>query len=72
MNDKIILEEIRAAMDGVADAENDLARLLNEIEAAPRAEKTTISEALNDAFEKLRDAREHLGKLETLIRVKDE
>jgi hypothetical protein len=38
----------------------------------PRAEKTTISEALHDAFQKLRDAREHLGKLETLIRAKDD
>ena len=72
MNDKIILEEIRVAVDRVANAENDLARLLKEIEAAPRAEKTTISEALHNAFQKLRDAREHLGKLETLIRAKDD
>lgn len=72
MNDKIILEEIRAAKSGVADAESDLVRLLKEIEVAPRAEKTTISETLHDAFQKLRDAREHLGKLETLIRAKDD
>ena len=72
MNDKIILDEIRVAKDRVADAESDLARLLKEIEVAPRAEKTTISEALHNAFQKLRDAREHLGKLETLIRAKDD
>jgi hypothetical protein len=72
MKDKIILEEIGVAKNGVADAENDLARLLKEIEVAPRAEKTTISEALHAAFQKLRDAREHLGKLETLIRGKDD
>ena len=72
MNDKIILDEIRVAKDRVADAESDLARLLKEIEVAPRAEKTTISEALHNAFQKLRDAREHVGKLETLIRAKDD
>jgi len=70
MNEKIILEEIRVAKNGVAGAENDLARLLKEIDVAPRAEKTTISEALHAAFQKLRDAREHLATLETLIRAK--
>ena len=72
MNDKIALEEIRVAKTCVADAESDLARLLKEIEVAPRAEKTTISEALHAAFQKLHDAREHLGKLETLIRTRDD
>jgi hypothetical protein len=72
MNDKIILEEIRVAKNVVADAEGDLAKLLKEIDAAPRAEKTTISEALHNAFRKLRDACEHLGKLETLIRGEDD
>jgi hypothetical protein len=71
MNDKLVLEEIRAAKSGVAAAENDLARLLSEIQVAPRAEKTTISEALHNAFQKLRDAREHLGKLEQLVRGED-
>jgi hypothetical protein len=72
MNDKTILEEIRVAKDAVADAESELAGTLKEIEVAPRAEKTTISGALHDAFQKLRDAREHLGKLETLIEPKDD
>ncbi len=69
---RFILEEIRVATNGVADAENDLEKLLKEIEIAPRAEKTTISEALRHAFEKLRNAREHLGRLETLICGKDD
>jgi hypothetical protein len=72
MNDKIVLEEMRAATNGVADAENDLARLLKEVEVAPRAEKTTINEALHDALRKLRDARERLGELEMLIRGKND
>lgn len=72
MKDKIALEEIRAAKNGVADAESDLDRLMKAIEVAPRAEKTTISEALHDAFQKLRDARKHLGKLEALLLGKDD
>jgi hypothetical protein len=71
VKDELVSEEIRAAKNGVADAENDLATLLSEIEVAPRAEKTTISAALHAAFQKLRDAREHLGKLEALLRDKD-
>lgn len=72
MHDELVMEEIRQAKNGVADAENDLAKLLSEIQAAPRAEKTTISEALHEAFLKLRHAREHLGRLETLLRAKQD
>jgi hypothetical protein len=72
MKDKLVLEEIEAAKNDVADAETDLARLLSEIQAAPRAEKTTISEALRIAFQKVREGREHIVKLETLLRGKDD
>jgi len=72
MKDKLVLEEIRVAKNGVADAESDLAKLLKEVQVAPRAEKTTIGEALHNALQKLRDAREHLGKLETLIRGEED
>lgn len=72
INDKILLEKIRAAKNGVADAESELAKLLKEIEVAPRAEKTTIGEALRNAFRKLRDAREHIGKLEARLSGKDD
>ena len=71
MKDESILEEIQVAKDSVAGAESDLAALLKKIEIAPRAEKMTISEALQSAFQKLRGAREHLGKLEALIRGDD-
>jgi hypothetical protein len=56
----------------VADAQSELARLLQEVEVARRAEKTKISEALHNAVQKLRDAREHLEKLETLIGGEDD
>ena len=71
MTDKVVLDEVLVANTTVADAQSELARLLQEVEVAPRAEKTKVSEALRNAMQKLRDAREHLGKLETLIRGDD-
>jgi hypothetical protein len=68
MKDKRIVEEIRAAKDGVTAAEDDLARLLREIRGGARAEKITISEALQTAFDKLRATRKHLVTLEKLTR----
>lgn len=72
MKNKLVLEEIDAAKGGVTDAEHDLTRLLREVQSAPRAEKTTISEALHAAFEKLREARNHLVTLEKLIKAGDD
>ena len=72
MKEQRILEEVRAAKNGVAEAEGDLARLLREIRAGARAEKITISEALQTAFEKLRATRQHLETLEKLAREPDE
>jgi hypothetical protein len=67
MKGELVLEDIRTAKNRVAEAESDLAGLLKAIRIAPRAEKTRISEPLHNALLKLRDAREHLGKLETAI-----
>ena len=68
--DEQLLQEIKSAKDAVADAEGDLARLLGEIQTGVRAEKTTISEALQKAFDKLRAARGHLVRLEDLALTK--
>jgi hypothetical protein len=72
MKNKRILEESTAAKNGVAEAESDLARLLQEIRGGARAEKITISEALQAALEKVRSARKHLVTLEALTREADE
>ena len=68
--DKQILQEILSAKDAVADAEGDLSRLLREVKSGLRAEKTTISEALQKAFDKLRAARGQLVRLEKLAVAK--
>ncbi len=72
MNEPRFLVEVRAAKNAVTEAEDDLAKLLNEIRSALRAEKVTMSEVLQRAFDKLRDAREHLVTLEKLAREPDE
>jgi outer membrane PBP1 activator LpoA protein len=66
MKDELLLANVRLAQSEVAEAEDQLANLLRELEPAARAEKTTISIALEAAFGKLRAARHHLGVLETL------
>ena len=72
MKESTALVEIQAAKTDVTDAEDDLAKLMSEIQSAARAEKTTISEALLKAFNKLRAAREHLDTLEKLARGQDD
>ncbi len=68
MKEPRILVDIQCAKDAVASAEGDLGRLLGVLHAASRAEKTTISQALRDAFRKLRVARELLVTLEKSAR----
>jgi hypothetical protein len=59
-------ESIAAALQEVAAADREIARLLRGIRVAPRASKTTISEALQDALARLRRARESLLDLQKL------
>lgn len=68
--DERLLQEIKSAKNAVADAEGDLTRLLREVRTAVRAEKTTISDALQKAFDKLSVAREQLVRLEKLALAK--
>ena len=68
--DEQLLQEIQSAKDAVADAEGDLGRLLREVKSEVRAEKTTISEALQQAFDKLRAASGQLVRLEELALAK--
>lgn len=68
---KLLLSKIESAKTGLSDAEGDLEKVLREIRIAPRAQKTTISAVVEDAFAKLRAARATLGDLEEIV-VKDE
>ena len=53
----------------VGAAESDLAELLRTMNSAPRAEKTTISAAVQDALARLTHARKSLIALQELIPV---
>lgn len=72
MDKELLLANVRSAKSEVAEAEVELEALLRELERNVRAEKTTISKALESAFDKLRTARKHLGNLEDLASGKDE
>jgi hypothetical protein len=63
----LLASKVEAAKRNVIEAEADLERLLSELRAMARAEKTTISAALESAFTKLRAARSDLEALEQLV-----
>ncbi|KYF51415.1 hypothetical protein BE08_32235 [Sorangium cellulosum] len=67
MQKKTLLEKVTAAKQEIADAESNLERALREIQVAPRADKTTVSEVVQAAFTKLRAARTNLTELEGLV-----
>jgi hypothetical protein len=71
MEKAILLKMIETAKRDVADAETDLARLLREIQIAPRADKTTISKVVEDAFSKLRSVKTNLLDLEGVVKSDD-
>jgi hypothetical protein len=63
----ILLEKVAAAKRDIADAESNLEKVLLEIQRARRADKTTISKVVEDAFTKLRAVRTNLVDLEVLV-----
>jgi hypothetical protein len=73
MTDKKTLQltKLDVAKREVGRAEKDIDRLLGEVRVAPRAEKTTVSQVLEDAFAALRAAKTELAELERLIKSDD-
>jgi hypothetical protein len=60
-------KKLEAAIEEVTAAEKELTKLLPQIRVAPRAEKTTISKAVEDALSRLRLARTDLLELQKLV-----
>jgi hypothetical protein len=71
MEKRRFLEKVDAARRDIVDAENYLGRVLREIETAPRADKTTISKVVEEAFLKLKAARANLVDLESAVTESD-
>jgi hypothetical protein len=67
MTNATLLEKIDAAKKEIALAESELELVLTQIRAAPRAEKTNVSEVVESAFQRLRNARRALVELEVLL-----
>jgi hypothetical protein len=63
----LVVAKVQAAKTELTEAEADIEKLLRELRAKARAEKTTISEVLQTAFTKLRSARRNVEALEELI-----
>lgn len=68
MTDKqLLIDKIERARNEVVSAESDLERLLGALEAVPRAQKTAVSQVVEEAFKKLRAAKTDLVDLQTLV-----
>ena len=65
---KLILKNVSVTKQEIEDAERHLSKVLQELGAAPRAEKTTITDVVQTAFARLHAAREGLERLEKLIK----
>lgn len=65
---EVILAKVHTAATEVTDAADDLDKLLAEIKAAPRAQKTTISKVVEEAFSRLKTARTVLIDVEKILK----
>jgi phage terminase small subunit len=66
-----ILAKVKTATKEVSDAAKDLAKLLSELDAAPRAQKTTVSKVVQAAFARLKTARVALLDIEKILKDDD-
>jgi hypothetical protein len=67
MDRERILASISSGAKEIGEAERHLGKVLLELRIAPRAEKTTISDEVQEAFDRLRNARINLEALERLV-----
>jgi hypothetical protein len=65
---KLLLKNVSTTKQEIEDAERDLSLVLQELGAAPRAQKTTITGVVQTAFDRLQSARESLERLEQIIK----
>ena len=69
---QVLSSKIQAAKHHVGAAEAELDKLMREVQVEPRSQKTTISEVMQSAFEKLRAAKASVAELEALLITGDE
>ncbi len=64
---ELAIAKVHLAVTEVADAAKDLADLMSKIESSPRAQKTTITKAVQEAFARLKVARAALMEVELIL-----
>jgi hypothetical protein len=69
ISNEMLRAKIGAARSQVGAAEVELGRLIEQLARTPRADKTTVTPALEAAFASLRKATAELIELEGLLRV---
>jgi hypothetical protein len=62
-----LLAKVTSATEEVGDAATALDKLLKDLKTAPRAEKTTISNIVEEAFTRLKAARVALSDAQKII-----
>lgn len=67
-----VLAKVQTATTEVSDAADALDQLLAKIKAAPRAQKTTISQVVEAAFSRLKTARVALSDVEKILKKEKE
>ena len=67
MKTELLIAKLDSAKTAITKAEADLEKAIGEIRVAPRAQKVSIDEVLEDAFARLRTARAELVDIEELI-----
>ena len=71
MNKKLLMSKINASKSEVTEAEEHLTKVLRTTRHGPRAEKTTMTEAVSEAITKLKAARADLDELGKLLADED-
>lgn len=67
-----ILTKVQIAATEVSESVNELDKLLADLKTAPRAQKTTISKIVEEAFVRLKNARVALIDVEKLVKKEKE
>ncbi len=62
-----VVAKVFEAQAAVAAAESSLQQVVGQLERLPRAEKTTVTEIVRDAFSRLEAARKDLAVLQKLL-----
>jgi len=63
----LVLTNIKRVEREISAAETDLEKVIAGIAVMPRADKVTVSTAVDDAFKRLRAAKTRLDDLEELL-----